>query len=73
MLTYEERTFFHLLPGSVFGDYQTIFALQSNMIFRSHGLSLKKSVALQEEQETVKIMCVDKEIFENLCELYPKT
>ena len=36
-ITEDGLTFFHLVPGAVFGDYQTIFGLRSNIIFRTHG------------------------------------
>ena len=58
--------FFKLTPGTVFGDYQILLGLKSNMLFRV-------PQDLDQEQEDVHVMGVYKEVFFNLLEMYPKT
>ena len=35
LLTYDGQTFFQMEPGCVFGDFQIIFGLAANMIYRT--------------------------------------
>ena len=41
-MTKERLTFFHMNKGSVFGDYQVIFGLKSNIIFSTPSQKLAK-------------------------------
>lgn len=54
---------FMLLPQySIFGDYQIISDLKSNIVFKT----------AKHEPQT-RFMCVSKKVFMNLCDLFPVT
>lgn len=60
---FQFRDFIVLPRYSVFGDYQILYDLKSNIIFKSCHLFKFKT----------KLMCVSKKVFLNLCELFPVT
>ena len=54
---------FMLLPQhAIFGDYQVICDLKSNITFKT-----------AKHAPTTRFMCVSKKVFMNLCELFPVT
>ena len=59
---YMIHDFLYLPQYSYFGDYQIIYDLKSNIVFRAANL-----------QENTFFMCVSKKVFLNLCELFPST
>ena len=56
------KDFMLLPPYSIFGDYQIICDLKSNICFRT-----AKHCA------QTRFMCVDRKVFLNLCDLFPVT
>ena len=62
MQTRNGNTFMRLSDGNVFGDYQIICDLKSNIAFKT-----AKHCA------QTRFMCVDRKVFLNLCDLFPVT
>ena len=60
------RDFMYLPQYSIFGDYQIICDLKSNIVY-------KTKVADKEQHHQVRFMCVHKKVFNNLCDLFPVT
>lgn len=60
-------------PGTVFGDYQHIFGLQSNVIYRAEGEIIQDQAKISETDAQVHYMAVAVDVWDRLCELYPKT
>ena len=59
-------------PGTVFGDYQHIFGLQSNIIYRAEGEIVQDQEAkISETNAQVCYMAVAVDVWDRLCELYP--
>ena len=59
-------------PGTVFGDYQHIFGLQSNIIYRAEGEIVQDQEAkISETNAQVCYMAVKVDVWDRLCELYP--
>ena len=59
---FQIKDFMHLPQYSVFGDYQIICDLKSNIVFQTAKLA-----------SDTRFMCVSKKVFLNLCELFPVT
>ena len=64
-----KEPFMELPRFSVFGDYQILYKLKSNIVFKTAYANNR----LSREQNTTFLMCVEKRTFLDLCELYPKT
>jgi len=65
-----------ILPKySFFGDYQVLFELKSVYNYKTYVKydRLKSPTENENETSTTVFMCIDKKVFTNLCELYPKT
>ena len=65
-----------ILPQySFFGDYQTLFELKSVYNYKTYvRYDRTKSPTDNEKVDSITVfMCIDKKVFMNLCELYPKT
>lgn len=64
-----------MVPGTIFGDYQHIFGLQSNIVYRAQGDLIPDSqISVRQEQGTkVAYMAVSVDVWDRLCELYPET
>ena len=58
-------------PGSVFGEYQHIFGLQSNVIYRAVGEIDQEKSKISETDAQVCYMAVAVDVWDRLCELYP--
>lgn len=56
------RDFMILPQYSIFGDYQTICDLKSNIIFKT-----------AKHAPQTRFMCVSRKVFMNLCDLFPVT
>ena len=59
---------------AVFGDYAILHDLRSNISFRT--TEYEQEVGTDGnvyERDATELMCVRKDVFLNLCELYPKT
>ena len=65
--------FFMQEPGTIFGDYQHIFGLQSNIIYRAEGEIVDDQAKRSETDAQVNYMAVKVDIWDRLCELYPKS
>ena len=72
--------FLELKPNSVFGDYGLLFNLRSNVTWKTPDIKMDQSYlelaegwAKDSEATLTNFMCVDGDIFNNLCELYPNT
>lgn len=52
----------YLPQHSIFGDYQILFDLKSNIVFKTAKLP-----------HDTRFMCVSKKVFLRLCELFPIT
>ena len=55
----------------MFGDYQHIFGLQSNMIYRAEGEIIQDQAKISETDAQVRYMAVAVDVWDRLCELYP--
>ena len=61
-------------PGTIFGDYQHIFGLMSNVIYRAKGNEEEEDQAKRSETNAqVSYMAVAVDEWDRLCELYPET
>jgi hypothetical protein len=56
------KDFMFLPQHSIFGDYQIICDLKSNIVFKT-----------SKRQSSTRFMCVSKKVFQNLCDLFPVT
>lgn len=56
--------FMYLPTGCIFGDYQVLYRLESNISFK---------VAHNSDGAAAKFMASDRKVVELLCELYPHT
>lgn len=66
LYTKDENLFMQLPEGSIFGDYQVFYELNSNMIIKTFSDD-EMSIPLS------KFMGCERGVVEELCELYPKT
>lgn len=66
LYTKDENIFMSLPEGSIFGDYQVFYHLNSNMIIKTFSDD-EMSIPLS------KFMGCERGVVEELCELYPKT
>lgn len=71
-ITEDGLTFFKLLPGAVFGDYQVIYGLRSNFFFRTHG-QREDEKRRKLNGKKVNVMVVESSLWDHLMELYPNT
>ena len=65
--------FFELHEGIVFGDYQHIFGLKSNFVFKALGENEEKTKKEDIKSYPVNYMAVAIDIWDDLCQLYPKS
>ena len=70
--------FMELPENTVFGEYQVIFNLKSNIVYKTRpDLRWDSTVSAEELKENddfrTIFMCVSDEVFSHLCELYPAT
>ena len=73
--TEDGLTFMRLPPNSLFGDYQLIFKLKSNIRFVA---AVEKQMSFTKDpnidiQPNIMTMQCKEEVFDDLCELYPET
>ena len=59
---FQIQDFMYLPQYSVFGDYQVLYNLKSNIVFKT-----------ADQKSDVKFMCVTKKVFMNLCDFFPQT
>ena len=74
--TEDGLTFMRLPPNSLFGDYQLIFKLRSNIRFVAaveKQKSFSKDSKVDQIQPNIMTMQCKEEVFDDLCELYPET
>ena len=69
-----KETFMQLIDGNIFGDYQVLFGLTTNIIYE---VAHRDDVEIDPENPlqniNSKFMGVEAGVVEELCELYPKT
>lgn len=70
MQTRNGNTFMRLSDGNVFGDYQIINDLTSNIIFK---VGFKEDSENEGQGLNSKFMGCERGVVEDLCDLYPKT
>lgn len=63
-------SFMRLEQGTIFGDYQSIFKLTSNINFQA---APDIPGFVPDEKMPVSLMCCATKTFHEICELYPKT
>ena len=62
-----------VLPtNSYFGDFQILFDLKSNLIYKTHEQPLNNDKH-QEQLPDILFMCVEKKKIQQLCNLFPQT
>ena len=64
LYTKQDVIFMNLTEGTVFGDYQVFYGLNSNMTVRT---------VIDENVPISKFMGCERGVVEDLCDLYPKT
>ena len=75
MSNYEAGQFMALTKRAVFGDYALLFNLKSNISFRtiSDPNETHESYYFIPDEIKTSFMCCKKEMFLDLCELFPQT
>ena len=70
----KEKPILYLPKFSYFGDYQILFNLKSNIVFRTlaHTPDDKKGLN-SEPMPDIIFMCIDKNLLLEFCELFPQT
>lgn len=58
---------------SYFGDFQILFDLKSNMVYKTLECSLDDNKNFQEQLPDILFMCVEKSKIKQLIELFPQT
>ena len=74
LFTNDGVKFFALPNRAVFGDYAMMYDLRSNISFRTTELPPAEDADSSDDDCTsghTSLMCVSKEVFLNLCALYP--
>lgn len=70
----KERPILYLPKFSYFGDYQILYNLKSNIVFRTLLNSPEdKKYKANEPMPDIIFMCISKEILISLCDLFPQT
>ena len=67
--SFSEQKLLYLPRYSCFGDYQILYNLKSNLVFKTVG---KSEGEHHDSVETV-FMCIDKKKFLELCDIFPQT
>ena len=70
----KEKPILYLPKYSYFGDYQILYNLKSNIVFKTlaHTPEDKKN-AISEPMPDIYFMCIAKDILNDLCDLFPQT
>jgi len=71
---YKDKPIFFLPHNTYFGDYQILYGLKSNIVFKTLGQDpndVQKSGT--ESMPDIIFMCISKEALLDLCELFPYT
>jgi hypothetical protein len=68
----KQKPILYLPKYSYFGDFQILFDLKSNLIYKTHEQSLDKKDKHQ-EIPAILFMCVEKKKIQQLCNLFPQT
>lgn len=63
----KDKPILYLPDYSTFGDYQILFNLKSNLVFKTH------KDPEQEYGPDIIFMCVAKDVLLELCDLFPQT
>ena len=66
----KQKPILYLPKYSYFGDFQILFDLKSNLIYKTHEQPLKNE---QEVLPDILFMCVEKKKIQQLCSLFPQT
>lgn len=72
----KDKTLLYLPKYSYFGDYQILFSLKSNLIFKTLSKANAKSKSNHhaiDEMEDFVFMCVKRDCLFELCDLFPQT
>mmetsp|Transcript_36378 Transcript_36378/g.55848 ORF Transcript_36378/g.55848 Transcript_36378/m.55848 type:complete len:280 (-) Transcript_36378:102-941(-) len=71
---YKDKPIFFLPNNTYFGDYQILYSLKSNIVFKTLGQDPNENAKSQtESMPDIIFMCVSKEALQDLCELFPYT
>ena len=70
----KEKPILYLPKYSYFGDYQILYNLKSNIVFKTlaHTPDDKK-VGMSEPMPDIIFMCIGKDVLNELCDLFPQT
>lgn len=70
----KEKPILYLPKYSYFGDYQILYNLKSNIVFKTlaHTPDDKK-VGISEPMPDIIFMCIGKDVLNDLCDLFPQT
>lgn len=65
----KEQPILYLPTHSYFGDYQILYNLKSNIVFKASETDLSNGA----EPSNIIFMCVEKPVFLYFCDLFPQT
>ena len=68
----KQKPILYLPKYSYFGDFQILFDLKSNLIYKTHEQPLNNDKH-QEQLPDILFMCVEKKKIQQLCNLFPQT
>ena len=70
----KEKPILYLPKYSYFGDYQILYNLKSNILFKTlaHTPEDKKNGNFEPMPDII-FMCISKDVLQELCELFPQT
>lgn len=69
----KQKPILYLPKYSYFGDFQILFDLKSNMVYKTLECSLDDNKNFQEQLPDILFMCVEKSKIKQLIELFPQT
>lgn len=70
----KEKPILYLPKFSYFGDYQILYNLKSNIVFKTLANAPEdKRVSNNEQMPDIIFMCISKDDLLELCELFPQT
>ncbi len=70
----KEKPILYLPKYSYFGDYQILYNLKSNIVFKTLAHTpADKTSTVAEPMPDIYFMCIAKDILNDLCDLFPQT
>jgi len=70
----KQRPILYLPKYSYFGDFQILFNLKSNLVYKTlDNIVDDKNKGYQESLPDILFMCIEKDKLMSLCDLFPQT